>query len=89
MSIPSSETLVVSYPPGPALVVGDAGAREAWATLEQLLLVADDFLNDLATVDAMTISSSAHGCPARHTESTDSKGAMAQAAAPGRGAVPE
>jgi hypothetical protein len=37
-----------TFPPGPALQLSDAGARERFATMEQLLLVLDSFINDLS-----------------------------------------
>ena len=52
-----------TFPPGPALAAEDAGAREAWATIEQLLLVLDSFINDICTLEATTELSIAHGQP--------------------------
>ena len=40
-----------TFPPGPALKLSDAGARERFATIEQLLLVLDSFINDLSFVE--------------------------------------
>lgn len=56
----------VSRPPGPALGVNDAGAREAWATMEQILLVIDDFINDVNRLDRHTLELCAHGGVAEH-----------------------
>lgn len=41
----------LTFPPGPALHLHDAGARERFATMEQLLLVLDSFINDLSLVE--------------------------------------
>lgn len=41
-----------TFPPGPALKMSDAGARERFATIEQLLLVLDSFINDLSLVES-------------------------------------
>jgi hypothetical protein len=81
MPMHSDKTTFFSEPPGPALKIEDAGAREAWATMEQLLLVIDSFINDVTCLDQHTIEASSHGLSPKHDLPT---GTNAQTAAPGR-----
>ena len=82
MSLPADTLAFLSQPPGPALKVEDAGAREAWATMEQLLLVVDAFINDVNQLEHYTLESSAHGGVPEHELAT---GESLQTTAPGRG----
>ena len=81
MSMPSDKITFFSEPPGPALKVEDAGAREAWATMEQLLLVLDSFINDVTRLDHHTIEASSLGLSPKHELATSKN---TQNAAPGR-----
>lgn len=82
MSLPANTLAFLSQPPGPALKVEDAGAREAWATMEQLLLVVDAFINDVNQLDHHTLELSTHGGGPGHELATNEN---VQETAPGRG----
>ena len=79
--MPSDKMTFFSTPPGPALNIADAGAREAWATMEQLLLVLDSFINDVTRLDQHTIEARSHGLSSKHELAT---GKNAQTTAPDR-----